>query len=127
MDVVLPEFAVVDDSSLVRRAWGRKNKEKCVIRCFESPESFWSDVEQTPERLQKYSFVVTDFLFDDESDFNGFEFAVELRKKFSGPILLSTSGELTLPEQNCPIDFMMEKDVFTYAELLEKISANLKR
>ena len=89
----LPEFAVVDDSLLGLRSWGRHSKGKAIIHRFQSLEAFWQGVEDSAGLLKRLEFVVTDFHFGDQSANNGFEFASKLRLQFSRPIFLSSDGE----------------------------------
>ena len=119
--VVLPEFAVVDDSKLVLRSWQRKSKGQATVHTFESPAAFRAAQNGDSGFLSRISVVVTDFYFAQGVTETGFSFGQELKKIFAKPVLLSSDGEFKLSDLAGCVDRVIAKVPVSWLELSTQV------
>jgi signal transduction histidine kinase/CheY-like chemotaxis protein len=113
----LPEFAVVDDSTLVLMAWKRKSKGQAVVHTFESPEAFRAARAEDTAFLARLSLVVTDFYFAQGVTETGLSFGQELKTYFQNPVLLSSDGEFSTSDLAGCVDCVISKVPVSWSEL----------
>jgi signal transduction histidine kinase/DNA-binding response OmpR family regulator len=113
----LPEFAVVDDSTLVLRAWQRKSKGQATVHTFESPDAFRRAQSADENFLSRLYLVVTDFYFAQGVADTGLSFGQELKKVFAKPVLLSSDGEFNTADLVGYVDTVIAKDPVSWVEL----------
>jgi len=119
----LPEFAILDDSKMILRAWKRKMAGVAVVHAFESPDAFRNHAALNDGFLASLSFVITDFYFDDSVLENGLVFADELKPQMTQPIFLCSDGEFTQEMVRGRVDRVISKDPVTWAELSAYLDA----
>ena len=121
--VALPEFAILDDSKLILRAWKRKMAGAAVVHAFESPDSFRSYAALHDGFLAGLKCVITDFYFEEGVLENGLMLADELRKQMTQPIFLCSDGEFTPEMVQGRVDKVISKDPVTWEKLLAHVEA----
>lgn len=86
---------VVDDCSFIRHQWeGLPSAGK--IQTFIRPEDFLGQLVLNRDIIDTADAIVTDFHFDNSSEYNGLSFAAAIRGLgYTGSIFLSTEAELT--------------------------------
>ena len=120
--VALPEFAILDDSKMILRAWKRKMAGVAVVHAFESPDEFRRHVALNDNFLPRLACVITDFYFDEGVLENGLMFADELRPQMTQPIFLCSDGEFSQDMVQGRVDKVISKDPVRW----EVLSAHVK-
>jgi signal transduction histidine kinase/CheY-like chemotaxis protein len=119
----LPEFAILDDSKLILRAWKRRMAGVAVVHAFESPDAFRNHVALHNEFLAGLTCVITDFYFDDSVLENGLMFADELRPQMTQPIFLCSDGEFNQDMVQGRVDKVISKDPVSWEELSAQVGS----
>ena len=121
--MALPEFAILDDSKMILRAWKRKMAGAAVVHSFESPDAFRSHAALNEGFLSRLICVVTDFYFDEGVLENGLMLADELRKQMMQPIFLCSDGEFTPEMVQGRVDKVISKDPVSWEVLSAHVEA----
>lgn len=120
-DADKPLIAFVDDDSFLRKFFPKKMSD-AEVHTFASPEEFWVFAESS-ENLASLKAVITDNYFDDQSQTVGVEFTEQLRKRFSGSIVLYSDGVFS-PAELEHVDLHLPKGSFpSWAELAERLES----
>ncbi len=113
----LPEFALLDDSNVILRAWQRKMAKHALVHVFSSPAEFWNYVASNEDFLSRLAFVVTDFYFAEGVMENGIAFAEKLKTQFRNPVLLCSNGDFSIESIGGIIDKVLPKTPLSWEEL----------
>jgi signal transduction histidine kinase/FixJ family two-component response regulator len=123
LEPILPEFAVIDDSTLILRAWKRKSKGEATVHTFESPAAFRTAQIEDSRFLSRLSFVVTDFYFAPGVTETGLSFGKDLKKSFFKPVFLSSDGEFNPSDTMDCVDAVIAKNPLSWTDLKGIIKA----
>ena len=113
---------VLDDDPFVSRSWKRLATDAHIIGYY-SCESFLHDYKENKVLLHENSILVSDFYFGKDSKMDFYEFIMQLRKNYLGPIFLATDA----PEEEVNGEFLkkfnvikIEKMSFSFFQLFSK-------
>ena len=120
---VLPEFAILDDSKMILRAWKRKMAGVAVVHTFESPDAFRRRLASDDGFLSRLNCVITDFYFDEGVLENGLMLADELRPQMTQPIFLCSDGEFSQDMVQGRVDKVISKDPVSWEVLSAHVDA----
>jgi FixJ family two-component response regulator len=109
-DEKMRKIAVVDDCEVVRMAW-EFNSTELEVSCYSNPEAFLDE----KSKLNGYDCIIIDYDYGEESEMTGLDLGQEIRKNYSGKLILSTG----FPEIGNPdlFDAIIGKEVKTAEEL----------
>jgi CheY-like chemotaxis protein len=107
--------AVIDDSPLFRQMWLQKNQSRKLIT-FESPEAFWEHAELHADFFDSLGFIITDQYFGDSSEFDGLEFARQIKGK---RVFLATSAGSDMQPLPEGISGILPKKIMEWDEMQE--------
>lgn len=105
------ELIVIDDDPLVLKNWQRQNKD-ISVQCFLSPDDLFLAIDQRKVCLEKQTFLVSDFYFQSDGNFDFWTFSKKIRLQFHGPFFLSSN--------HCPNDVEKEALRQLNVTLIEK-------
>lgn len=112
--ISLPEFAVVDDSTLVLKAWQRKFKGKATVHTFESLDAFRRAQSADGSFLSRLSFVLTNLYFATCMTNASLSFKQKLKISFPKPIFISSDGKFNTTDLAGCMEGVIPKDPISW-------------